>query len=144
MTLKAITPKMDPKKPLKEDEQKIIDEVRKELPGQEFATKIVTAQLHYRGPYDWHDVARQIGKTLPFRPFLMRGALWTTIETYPGIIPGEALLKYKEADKLGIFDNFIVATPAYDAIDSNDPWLLGRIEHPSRYSHSHFIIAYWD
>jgi hypothetical protein len=61
------------------------------------------------------------------------------IETYRDFIPDEALLKYDDAVRSGLFASFRVATPAYRAERQVDPWIVVQVRDADVYAG----IAQW-
>ena len=80
------------------------------------------------GPlYTRAEVRQKVAETLPRRIGFVRGATLELIEAYREIIPDEALLKYDEAVRSGLFARFWVATPTYYEQSQVDPWIIGEV-----------------
>src|SRR5262245_28571444 len=116
-------------------------QIRACLPGQVLWERIDTAHAAYGPLYTLAQIQRRIGESLPARFGFRRTAICEPIETYRGSrIPDEALVKYDEAARSGLFARFWVATPTYREERQADPWILGEIEDTDSYA----VIARWD
>jgi len=118
-----------------------IHEIRARLPGQVLWERIDTARAAYGPLYTLAQIQSRVGESLPARLGFRRTAICEPIETYRGSrIPDEALVKYDEAARSGLFARFWVATPTYREERQADPWILGEIEDTDSYA----VIARWD
>ena len=117
-----------------------IREIRSRLPGQVLRERIDMARVCYGPLYTLAEVRQKVGQTLPRRTGFVRGAALEPIEEYRLNIPDEALLKYDDAFKSGLFTRFWVATPTYYQERQVDPWILGEVTGTDRYA----VIAQWD
>ena len=86
------------------------------------------------------EVRQRVGDTLPRRLGYVRGASLEPIETYASPIPDEALLKYDDAARTGLFSKFWVATPTYYQERQVDPWIVAEVDGSDRWA----VIARWD
>ena len=114
--------------------------IRATLPGQMLRERIELANLNYGPLYTKADVRRRVGETLPRRVGFVRGATLELIETYREPIPDDALLKYDDAVRSGLFARFWVATPTYYEQRQVDPWILGEVLGTELCA----VIAQWD
>ena len=73
------------------------------------------------------------------RAGFIRSAVFDPIEAYAEAIPADALLKYDDAVRTGLFEKFLVATPRYYESRQTDPWIVGQVTGTDRYA----VIAYW-
>src|SRR6266487_2683767 len=87
--------------------------IRARLPGQMLRERIEMAQVCYGPLYTLAEIRQKVGQTLPRRAGYVRGAILEPIEDYRQTIPDDALLKYDDAVKSGLFSRFSVATPTY-------------------------------
>jgi hypothetical protein len=118
-----------------------VREIRHRLPGQRLRERLELARLTYGRLYTREEIARKVAETLPQRLGFVRRATFEPIETYQAFIPDEALLKYDDAVKSGLFTTFSVVTPTYFAEKQVDPWIVGQIDGaPELYA----VIAQWD
>lgn len=113
--------------------------IRARLPGQVLRQRIEMATVCYGPLYTLAEVRRRVGEALPYRFGFIRGATLEPIEDYRDTIPDEALLKYDDAVKTGLFARFWVATPTYYEERQVDPWILGEVEGIERF----VVIAQW-
>jgi hypothetical protein len=113
--------------------------VRASLPGQVLRQRVEMADVCYGPLYTLGEVRRRVGESLPYRFGFIRGATLEPIEDYRDVIPDEALLKYDDAVKSGLFTRFWVATPTYYEERQVDPWILGEVNGVERYA----VIAQW-
>lgn len=116
-----------------------IASIRARLPGQVLRQRIEMATVCYGPLYTLADVRRRVGESLPYRFGFIRGATLEPIEDYRESIPDEALLKYDDAVRSGLFTRFWVATPTYYEERQVDPWILGEVEGLERFA----VIAQW-
>jgi hypothetical protein len=114
--------------------------IRARLPGQMLRERIEMAQVCYGPLYTLDEIRQKVGQTLPRRAGFVRGAVLEAIEDYRQAIPDDALLKYDDAVKSGLFSTFMVATPTYYQDRQIDPWILGQVLGTDRYA----VIAQWD
>ena len=113
--------------------------IRSRLPGQMRAERVKEAELRYGSLYTLAEIRRKVSETLAMRAGFIRSAVLDPIEAYAEAIPDEALLKYDDAERSGLFDKFLVATPRYYESRQTDPWIVGRVTGTERYA----VIAYW-
>ena len=121
------------------DQTSRIATIRAGLPGQVFRQRIEMATVCYGPLYTLAEVRRRVGESLPYRFGFIRGATLEPIEEYRDPIPDEALLKYDDAVKSGLFGHFWVATPTYYEERQVDPWILAEVNGIERYA----VIAQW-
>ena len=114
--------------------------IRARLPGQMLRERLEIAQICYGPLYSLTEIRQRVGQTLPRRAGFVRGATIEPIEDYRELIPDDALLKYDDAVKSGLFSKFVVATPTYYQERQVDPWILGQVTGTDRYA----VIARWD
>ena len=114
--------------------------IRSRLPGQMLNTRLERAALEYGPLYTLTEMRTRIGETLRWRFGYVRGATLVPIETYRGSIPDDALLKYDDAEKTGLFSRFLVATPTYYQERQLDPWIVAEVAGGDRWA----VIAQWD
>jgi hypothetical protein len=113
--------------------------IRSRLPGQVLHQRIEMATVCYGPLYTLAEVRRRVGEALPYRFGFIRGATLEPIEDYRETIPDEALLKYDDAVRTGLFTRFWVATPTYYEERQVDPWILAEIDGVERFA----VIAQW-
>src|SRR3954463_226077 len=87
--------------------------IRDRLPGQMLGQRLQMAALCYGPLYSLAEIRQNVGAVLPRRIGYVRGATLEPIETYAAPIPDEALVKYDDAARTGLFSKFWVATPTY-------------------------------
>jgi hypothetical protein len=116
-----------------------IASIRARLPGQVLRQRIEMATMCHGPLYTMAEIRRRVGEALPYRFGFIRGATLEPIEEYREVIPEEALLKYDDAVKTGLFARFWVATPTYYEERQVDPWILGEVEGTERFA----VIAQW-
>jgi hypothetical protein len=114
--------------------------VRARLPGQMLRERIEMAEICHGPLYGLAEVRQRVAQTLPRRAGFVRGAVMEPIEDYQRPIPDDALLKYDDAVKSGLFSKFWVATPTYYQERQVDPWIIGEVLGSNRYA----VIAQWD
>jgi hypothetical protein len=114
--------------------------VRDRLPGQLLRERLEMAHLCYWPLYTLAEIRQKIGEMLPRRVGFVRGAALEPIQTYTDAIPDEALLKYDDAVRSGLFSKFWVATPTYYQERQMDPWIIGEVIGSDRWA----VIAQWD
>ena len=113
--------------------------IRARLPGQMLRQRVEMAEVCYGPLYALAEIRQRVGQTLQRRAGFVRGAVLEPIEDYRQAIPDEALLKYDDAVKSGLFAKFWVATPTYYQERQVDPWILGEVSGIDRYA----VIAQW-
>jgi hypothetical protein len=113
--------------------------IRARLPGQVLRQRIDMATVCYGPLYTPAEVRRRVGESLPYRFGFIRGATLEPIEDYRDPIPDEALVKYDDAVRSGLFARFWVATPTYYEERQVDPWILGEVEGVERFA----VVAQW-
>lgn len=114
--------------------------IRSRLPGQMLRERLEMAQLLYGPLFTLAEIRQKVGQTLPRRAGYVRGAALEPIEEYRQGIPDEALLKYDDAVKSGLFTKFWVATPTYYQERQVDPWIVAEVMGTDRCA----VIAQWD
>jgi hypothetical protein len=116
-----------------------IASIRSKLPGQVLRQRVEMATVCYGPLYTLPEVRRRVGESLPYRFGFIRGATLEPVEEYRELIPEEALLKYDDALRSGLFSKFWVATPTYYEERQVDPWILGEVDGVERFA----VIAQW-
>jgi hypothetical protein len=114
--------------------------IRAQLPGQVLRERIELANVAYGPLLSKADVRQRVAETLPRRLGFVRGATLEPIETYRERIPDDALLKYDDAARSGLFARFWVATPTYYEQRQVDPWILGEVAGSELCA----VITQWD
>jgi hypothetical protein len=114
--------------------------IRFRLPGQAVGERIEIARVAYGQLYTMGLIRERVAETLPIRVGYIRSAVSKTIEEYGGSIPDESLLKYDDAERSGLFSEFMVVTPTYYREPQVDPWLVARVAGTSLWA----VIARWD
>jgi len=122
------------------DDAPRIRTIRARLPGQMLRERIEMAQVCYGPLHTLAEIRQKVGHTLPRKAGFVRGAVLEPIEDYRHAIPDEALLKYDDAVKSGLFSKFWVATPTYYQERQIDPWILAEVTGTDRYA----VVAQWD
>ena len=117
-----------------------IRDIRARLPGQALCERVDMARAQYGPLYTLAEIRAKVGETFPFRWGQRRTALLHPLETYDQRIPDDALLKFDDASKTGLFSTFYVATPAYTKGQEPDPWLLGVVTGTDLYA----VLAQWE
>ena len=114
--------------------------IRARLPGQMLRERIEMAEICHGPLYGLAEVRQRVAQTLPRRAGFVRGTVMEPIEDYQRPIPDEALLKYDDAVKSGLFSKFWVETPTYYQERQVDPWIIAEVVGTTRYA----VIAQWD
>jgi hypothetical protein len=114
--------------------------IRSRLSGQMLSHRLEMAALCYGPLYSLAEIRQRVGAVLPRRLGYVRGASLEPIETYASPIPDEALLKYDDAARTGLFSKFQVATPTYYQERQVDPWIVAEVDGSDRW----VVIARWD
>ena len=114
--------------------------IRQRLPGQLLRERLDSARLLYGPLRTPAEIRQRIAESLPHRLGYVRGARLEPIETFADRIPDEALLKYDEAVRTGLFARFWVAVPTYNRQQQVDPWIIGEVIG----SESCAVVAQWD
>src|SRR5437867_9395098 len=115
-------------------------EIRQRLPGQARRQRLDTARLEYGPLYTLAEIHQRVAQTLPQKIGFIRRAVFQPIESYQGLIPDEALVKYDDAARSGLFSAFSVVTPAYFSQKQVDPWIVAQVDGAELYA----VIAQWD
>ena len=115
--------------------------VRNRLPGQMLRERLETAALLYGPLYSLAEIRQRVADTLPRKVGFVRGAAFEPIETYGQAIPDEALLKYDDAVRSGLFAKFLVVTPTYYREQQVDPWIIAEVTGSTD---SWVVVAQWD
>jgi hypothetical protein len=113
--------------------------IRASLPGQVQRERIELAAVCYGPLMTLTQIRLRIGETLPRKFGFVRSAALEPLESYRGLIPDEALLKYDDAHRSGLFSKFWVATPTYYQERQVDPWIVGEVTGSDLCA----IIAQW-
>jgi hypothetical protein len=114
--------------------------IRARLPGQLLRERLEMAVLCHGPLYSLAEIRQRVGEVLPRRLGYVRGAALEPIEQYREPIPDEALLKYDDAVRSGLFSKFWVATPTYYQERQIDPWIVAEVEGTDRWA----VIVRWD
>ena len=115
-------------------------EIRHRLSGQARRHRLDTARLEYGPLYTLAEIRQRVARTLPQKFGLIRGTDLETIDSYQGLIPDEALLKYDAALQSGLFSTFTVVTPTYFSQQQVDPWIVAHVDGAELYA----VIAQWN
>ena len=115
--------------------------VKNRLPGQMLRERLETAALLYGPLYSLVEVRQRVADTLPRKVGFVRGAAFEPIETYSQAIPDDALLKYDDALRSGLFAKFLVATPTYYREQQVDPWIVAEVAGSAD---RWVVVAQWD
>jgi hypothetical protein len=118
-----------------------IREIRGRLPGQMLRERLETAALLYGPLYTLAAIRQRVAETLPRRIGFVRAALLEPVEAYRSPIPDEALLKYDDAVRRGLFSRFLVATPTYYREQQLDPWIIAEVVGSAD---RWVVVAQWD
>jgi len=113
--------------------------IRASLMGQVWRQRVDSASAAYGPLYTLGEVQQKIGDCLPIKLGYRRTAVLEPIEAYRDRIPDEALLKYDDALRSGLFSRFWVGMPAYRIDRQTDPWIVGEVAETDRYA----VIAHW-
>ena len=108
--------------------------------GDAWMLRLEMAALCYGPLYSLAEIRQNVGAVLPRRLGYVRGASLEPIETYAAPIPDEALVKYDDAARTGLFSKFWVATPTYYQERQVDPWIVAEVDGSDRWA----VIARWD
>jgi hypothetical protein len=114
--------------------------IRFRLPGQAVSERLEMARVAYGPLYTIGLIRERVAETLPIRPGYIRSAVIEAIDEYRGSISDEALLKYDDAERSGLFAQFRVVTPTYYRQPQVDPWLVAQIAGTKLWA----VIARWD
>jgi hypothetical protein len=114
--------------------------IRARLPGQVLRERLEMAMICFGPLYSLAEIRQRVGETLPRRFGYVRSASLEPIEAYRRAIPDEALLKYDDALRSGLFSKFWVATPTYYQERQVDPWIVAEVDGSDRWA----VIAQWD
>ena len=113
--------------------------IRFRLPKQSLTERIEMARLSYGPLYTMGLIRERIAETLPPRVGYVRSAVVEPIEQYAGPIPDEALLKYDDAERSGLFARVWVVTPTYYWRSQADPWIVAEVAGTTLCA----VIAQW-
>ncbi len=113
--------------------------IRARLPGQMLRERVEMAQVCHGPLYRLTEIRQRVGEVLPRRAGFVRGAALEPIETYREAIPDDALLKYDDAVRSGLFGKFMIATPTYYQQRQVDPWIIAEVAGTDRWA----VIAQW-
>ncbi|HKW95680.1 MAG TPA: hypothetical protein VJX92_27585 [Methylomirabilota bacterium] len=114
--------------------------IRLRLPGQAVKERIEIARATHGPLYTMGLVRERVAETLPSRAGYVRSTVIEPLAEYGDLIPDEALLKYDEAERTGLFSKFWVVTPTYYWKRQVDPWIVGKVIGTSLCA----VIARWD
>jgi hypothetical protein len=114
--------------------------IRFRLPRQAVSERIEMARVAYGPLYTMGLVRQRVADTLPNRIGYIRSASVEALEEYAGPIPDDALLKYDEAQRSGLFAKFWVVTPRYYWRSQIDPWIVAEVAGTALCA----VIARWD
>jgi len=115
-------------------------DIARRLPGQARRQHLDTARLEYGPLYTLAEIHQRVAQTLPQKLGFIRRAVFQPIESYQGLIPDEALIKYDDAARSGLFSAFTVVTPTYFSQKQVDPWIVAQVDGAELYA----VIAQWD
>lgn len=115
--------------------------VKNRLPGQMLRERLETAALLYGPLYSLAEVRQRVAETLPRKVGFVRGATLEPIEAYSAAITEDALLKYDDAVRTGLFSKFLVATPTYYREQQVDPWIVAEVAGSTD---RWVVVAQWD
>jgi len=113
--------------------------IRFRLPKQAVTERIEMARLAHGPLYTMGLIRERIAETLPSRVGYVRSAVMEPIGQYTGLIPDEALLKYDDAERSGLFAKFWVVTPTYYWRSQADPWIVAEVAGTTLCA----VIAQW-
>jgi hypothetical protein len=114
--------------------------IRLKLPGQAGKERAEMARVAYGPLYTMGLVRERVAETLPARTGYIRSTVVQPVEDYREPIPDDALLKYDNAERSGLFSKFWVVTPTYYWQRQVDPWLVGEVAGTTLCA----VIARWD
>src|SRR6266478_3534229 len=103
-------------------------DIARRLPGQARRQRLDTARLEYGPLYTLAEIHQRVAQTLPQKIGFIRRAVFQPIESYQGLIPDEALIKYDDAARSGLFSAFTVVTPTYFSKKQVDPWIVAQVD----------------
>ena len=116
--------------------------IRARLPGQLLRERLEMALLDYGPLYSLAEIRQRVGEVLPRRLGYVRGATLEPIEQYREPIPDEALLKFDDATRSGVFSKFWVATPTYYQERQVDPWIVAEVEGTDRVCRVDILVPF--
>ena len=114
--------------------------IRLRLPGQAVRERVDMARAAHGPLYTMGLIRERVAETLPFRLGYVRSMVVEPIEEYREGIPDEALLKYDDAQRSGLFSKFWIVTPTYYVEPQIDPWIVGEVAGSKLCA----VIASWD
>jgi hypothetical protein len=114
--------------------------IRSSLPGQVLCERVAQARLSFGSLYTLAEIRERVRTSLPRQLGRVRDTQVETIENYAQRIPDDALLKYDEALRSGLFSRFLVARPTYGHQPDVDPWIIGQVTG----TELHAVIARWE
>jgi hypothetical protein len=114
--------------------------IRFRLPGQAVMERIELARVAYGPLHTVNLIRERVADTLPIRIGYVRSTVMTPIEQYREPIPDEALLKFDDAERSGLFSRFWVVTPTYYRARQVDPWIVAEVAGTTLCA----VIARWD
>lgn len=101
--------------------------IRLRLPGQAVRERVDMARAAYGPLYTMGLIRERLAQTLPVRLGYVRSTVVEPIEEYREGIPDEALLKYDDVQRSGLFSKFWIVTPTYYRERQIDPWIVGEV-----------------
>lgn len=113
--------------------------VRLRLPGQAVQERVEIARAAYGPLYTLGLIRERVAETLPVRVGYIRSTVIEPIEEYGGAVPDEALVKYDDAARSGLFSEFCLVTPTYYRQPQVDPWIAARVAGTKLWA----VIAQW-
>lgn len=114
--------------------------IRLRLPGQAVSERVDMARAAHGPLYTMGLIRERVAETLPVRLGYVRSTVVEPIEEYREGIPDEALLRYDDAQRSGLFSRFWIVTPTYYRQRQIDPWIVGEVAGSKLCA----VIASWD
>ncbi|MGH7413977.1 MAG: hypothetical protein ACREKJ_07225 [Candidatus Rokuibacteriota bacterium] len=114
--------------------------IRLRLPGQAVMERVEMARAAHGPLYTMGLIREQVAETLPVKLGYVRSTVVELIEEYREVIPDDALLKYDDAERSGLFSKFSILTPTYYRERQIDPWIVGEVTGSKLCA----VIASWD
>ncbi len=114
--------------------------IRLRLPGQAVMERVEMARAAHGPLYTMGLIRERVADTLPVRIGYVRSTIVEPIEEYRDVVPDDALLKYDDAERSGLFSKFSIVTPTYYRERQIDPWIVGEVTGSKLCA----VIASWD
>lgn len=114
--------------------------IRLRLPGQAVMERVEMARAAHGPLYTMGLIRERVADTLPVRIGYVRSTIVEPIEEYRDVVPDDALLKYDDAQRSGLFSKFSIVTPTYYRERQIDPWIVGEVTGSKLCA----VIASWD